>query len=652
MRSILLLLITFVCIKSRATTYYVAASGSDANNGTSPSMPWQTLNKVNSFFSSLKAGDNVLFNRGDIFYGTLTVNKSGTTGSPITIGAYGTGANPTISGFTSVTTWTNLGSNIWESTNAVSSLSYTNMVVVNGVNTPMGRTPNTGTSYVYQTNSGNTITSSNLTGTPNWTGAELAMLTTTYRVSRDIITAQSGATLTYAAPSPADLFQGIPLDFHIQNDIRTLDQQNEWYYNPTTQKLDVYSTSAPTGVQIATVDALVTIKAFNYITFDGITFTGANTSIFDIKGNYITIQNCNLNFSGSWGILAHPASAANITVQSCSINHINNNGIDLGYSNPNAVITLDTVKNCGMFLGMQGTGAGINGGNGTGEGIIVSGANSLVSFNRVDSTGSSGIAFYGDNTIVQNNYVTNFVICEGESDGGGIYTWNGTGTTGTNMKVLNNIVIGSPAVGSNSYGVYLDDGSWGDEVTGNTASGSLFGIEIHNAYNVKVRNNTCYNNTDGSIYLPSNGLVSVTGHACMDSLEIKNNIFFAQTTGQYTLWLYAKVAPLLPVHLQSDSNYFARPIDNNGSSLLTNFNNTTVTNMPLTGWRTFSGADIHSATTPVNITNTNQLAFKYNATSSPVTISLPYNYIDARGVSYNGSITLQPYTSAVLIRND
>src|SRR5665647_1176189 len=168
MKKFFLLPLIIFGLTANATNYYISSSGSDANNGTSTSTPWKTLSKLNAYFSSLQPGDNVLLNRGDVFYGSINVNKSGSFGSPITIGAYGSGAKPVITGFTNVTSWTNLGGNIWESTNAVSTLPYTNMVVVNGVNTAMGRYPNTGSYYHYQSHSGNTsITSSDLSGTPN-----------------------------------------------------------------------------------------------------------------------------------------------------------------------------------------------------------------------------------------------------------------------------------------------------------------------------------------------------------------------------------------------------------------------------------------------------------------------------------------------------
>lgn len=218
-----LALILFV-FTANATNYYLSNSGNDANPGTDPSAPWQTLNKLNSF-KNLKPGDNVLFKRGDTFYGSITVSNSGTAGNPITFSTYGVGENPVITGFTNVTKWTNLGNNIWESSDAVSTLSTCNMVAVNGVNTPMGRYPNTG--YLpFQTHSGSTsITSSSLKGSSDWSGAEVVIRTNQWTLERKIIKVESGDKITYSATNyePTDGF-----GFFIQNDARTLDSLNEY----------------------------------------------------------------------------------------------------------------------------------------------------------------------------------------------------------------------------------------------------------------------------------------------------------------------------------------------------------------------------------------------------------------------------------------
>ena len=98
-----------------ATTYYVSSSaGSDANNGTSTSTPWQTIAHVNA--QTFQPGDSILFKRGDVWNESLTPPSSGTSGSAITFDAYGTGAAPNLTGYYSVPTsaWVHVTGNAWK----------------------------------------------------------------------------------------------------------------------------------------------------------------------------------------------------------------------------------------------------------------------------------------------------------------------------------------------------------------------------------------------------------------------------------------------------------------------------------------------------------------------------------------------------------
>jgi hypothetical protein len=72
------------------TAYYVSASGSDSNSGTSPSSAWRTVQRVDR--ASLQPGDGVLFEGGATFSDeVLMPGASGASGSPIIFESYGQG---------------------------------------------------------------------------------------------------------------------------------------------------------------------------------------------------------------------------------------------------------------------------------------------------------------------------------------------------------------------------------------------------------------------------------------------------------------------------------------------------------------------------------------------------------------------------------
>jgi hypothetical protein len=639
MKNIFIILFFLLTVNSFAAvrTFYFSNAGNDNNTGLTTSDPFKTIAKLNSL--SLTATDHIAFRRGDVFYGAIRP-----TISNITFEAYGTGAKPIITGFTSVTSWTNLGSNIWESTSAVSTLTYTNMVRINGVNTPMGRYPNA-TFLTYQTYTANTSITSTSIGATNWTGAGIAIRKNRWTLEHGMITGQSGTTLTYVDGNDNHPNNGF--GFFIQNDTRTLDIQNEWYYNPTTKKLRIYSTSSPTNVSIATIDTLVYCNNKNTITFDNISFEGANTSAFQLTNNshHITISNCDISFTGINGICG--VAAPYLDINNNSITYSNYTAILLDNSCSNTSIKYNTTRNIGLLEGMTQAHPQGN--------ISFRGDNSIAQYNVVDSSGYNGIFFRGDNCEVRNNLVNN--SCMTLDDGGGIYT----GFAGELNKVIDgNIVIN--VIGNNSggaslnlyaNGVYLDDNCTSVTVSNNTIGNiASSAVKVHDANNITIRDNTIYNaaaansTSKGSIEMFYDG-----GGGQIRSIDVKNNIFFAKTAKQLCLFFNYPASDAADVKLfgTSDSNYFARPIDDNlTTQVVTPASGTVAYNLAM--WQTFSAQDAHSNKSPRTITQTDQLAFFYNATEVATATSLgSTSYVDVKNVAFSGSITLQPYRSAVLI---
>lgn len=640
-------LISLLCtvLFASATDYYVSNSGNDQNSGTSPSSPWKSINKVNAQFSKLRPGDRILFRKGDTFYGSIVANRSGSAGAPIVIGAYGSGVKPVITGLKPVDNWRSKGGNIWESVDAVSSLPYTQIVVVNGRNTPMGKYPNDG--YVqWQSRSGDDKVFCNSLSGSNWTGAEIALFTTPYLVHRSKILLHIGNSLVYEKPNHSITWQTpgsyFKADFVIQNDIRTLDAQNEWYYNPSTKKLFIYSNGSPEGVSVASQNILIDVKhRVDHITIENLFLEGAGEYGVQLGvSKYVTIQGCDFEKIGKIGVIGanHGEYVPGTRIENCSISQVYGNGIDLSPYFTNAQILDNKIWNIGMLPSMA------NGGM-SAQGIDARGDHTVIGYNQVDSTGSSGIQFRGNYTIVHNNYVKNFCIAPGYKDGGGIYTWAGHNLVVKGSKVVDNIVMHGTIY---SKAIDLDDGSNGIEVTGNTAVDAERGIYLHNVRNVKVYNNTTFDNYEMGLLISRDNASYTT-----ENVDVKDNIFFAKETRQFAAW-FSRVGKDTR-GFESDRNYYVKPLS--ASKLMLTYSGPVGTDSKqhyaypnLAEWQRMSGKDQNS-TMVVNTTNDiKNIRFEYNATKSVKTVSLGGIYVDAKGKTYRGSIVLQPFTSAVLVR--
>ena len=80
---------------AHATSYFVdGVAGNDARDGFSDATSWQSLAKVSAF--AFNPGDVVNFKRGGTWTGTLTISRSGVSGTPITFQDYGSGNAPLI----------------------------------------------------------------------------------------------------------------------------------------------------------------------------------------------------------------------------------------------------------------------------------------------------------------------------------------------------------------------------------------------------------------------------------------------------------------------------------------------------------------------------------------------------------------------------
>jgi len=668
MKTQLVLLLTIFVHTATAKDYYVSNSGNDANNGTSSSTPWKTIDKVNS--SSFSAGDNIFFKRGDTFYGKILASTNGVAGNPITYSDYGTGTDPkpVFTGFQTVSGWTSLGSNIWESTSAVSTLPYTRVVLINGSIAPIGRTPNADASYPYLPNyypfqsitgtgsGASSITSSSISGTPDYTGAEVCVRVNQWSINRSTITSQSGGTFNYSGAGPG-LTAG--WGFFIQNSALTLDQQNEWYYNPSTKKLRIYSTSAPSNVQVSTIDTLAYFYSNSattkYVAFDNISFTGANENSIWVEGNIgFTVSNCNISYSGYEGLKIYGGGVVSGNIAN---NTFYNNGSS-ALANNGTVSNLTITGNSSNMAGVISVFKPSDYANGSFE---INAPYSLIQYNTIDSSAYCGINFNGDSVKVLNNFINHSAIVRG--DAAGIYS----GYAGNPGKIIDhNIVlntIGNPrGTDDNSYfcfGIYSDDLGNNMTITNNTViNARTGGILLHSSNFMTVRKNTFYN--CGSLYSGDvtwdNGGIAIDAPAgpyigTMHDNTVSNNISVAVTPYQHALNYYADPASNGDINHFGilDSNFYIKV--NYPSTVVNSYQLGSNSEMSLPSWKSFSSADTYSVLSASSVTSTDSIMIVYNPNNYDSTVALPYKYADVKGSLYNGLITLPGYESAVLIYN-
>ncbi|MGM0407485.1 MAG: right-handed parallel beta-helix repeat-containing protein [Bacteroidota bacterium] len=638
-------LFIFFAFFSNATNYYVSNSGNDSYPGTSERLPWKTISKVNA--STFKEGDQILFKRGDTFYGSLTIRNSGTSGNLITYGAYGTGDKPIITGYTELTSWTDEGGNIYST--SLTPGFYLNNVAINDTIRDMGRYPNTGWLVIDSHDGSTSITDNNLTG--SWTDAEAVIRKNKWIIDRSEITDGETTTLTIAsyeagdlvAPGNATYSSTDGNGYFIQKSLATLDTLGEWFHDETTDKLYVYSNDEPTNVKASTIQNLISMNSKSNITFDNLTFEGGNSLLLSIASTCSDIQFNDCTFQmGGYGMYGY---ATDVDFNNCNFSNMAAKGIG-SYGN-NVNVKGCSFENIGIHPGLMWSGAG-------GNALTMAGAGDTIQYNTFTNIGFNAIAFSKRNTVVKYNYIDRF--CFIKDDGAGIYF--GYGGTSDGSIISNNIVINgigavAGAEGNNSIplaaGIYGDNETDNVDIYNNTVSETSRGIFLNGPTDsVDVQNNTLYNNelafkvttysspATNSVVFKNNIIAKSEDIIVTTNTAINTDVDYAAINlALYTSYYSTGIYDYNDYVFHSNDNSFL--FQNRETGQGADFRN-------FEDWKTFTSTETNSTLT----VDDSELFYNYNSTDSTITLSQPM--IDVKGTKYSGSITLQPYTSVILMR--
>ncbi|WP_299583613.1 cadherin domain-containing protein [uncultured Sunxiuqinia sp.] len=626
-----LILIIFLLLPASLiaqNSYYVSSSeGNDSNAGTSAGQAWKSLAKVNSFRPS--AGDQILFKRGDEWVGTLTPSTSGSAGSPITYGAYGTGEKPKIYGSQEITGWTVHSGNIYKA----KVNGPVNQLFVDGSKIPFSRYPKHGWATISSTSGSTQFTSNTLSSSINYSGSHLIIKTVPWFVDGKEVVASSGQTLTLNAAPTYNTKVGN--GFVLVNSLSLLTQPGEWHYDASTKTVYLWTPSGDSPanhqVKVSTLDNGIYIDNKNYITLQDLSILQQKVNgILSTGGISLTVNNCDVSYAHNRGIYVMNGSNGNYT---------NNMVRNSYYEGMHIASSNSTITDNQLFEILSEDDFGAETGNekgGPGRGIASKGANNTVKYNRLMDMGYVGISFSGENNLIEYNYING--ACQILDDGGAIYTYNGydysqLGAAGT--KIKSNIVLNVIGESHTAYGIYMDN----------------------NTHDILIEDNTV-SNTNCAIYLHQNGKITVDGNTIMDATllllnqdevensTITNNTFYA--TARQGSFIWFKNAFQRMIFEENATGLFDnnRYVGHYGQNVFRYQGDKT-----LADWKRLRGVDANSTGDFSPLADGEVEELFYNDTKQTKAISLGSSlYRDLDGNEVSGSISLAPFTSKILIR--
>lgn len=689
--------------RASIATYYVSShDGNDGNNGLSPATPFATIAKVNSL--ALQPGDRVLFKCGDTWRAEmLRVIRSGAAGAPITYGSYPSadcGDKPVISGAQPVTGWSLYAANIYmadldDGANAArfppGSTDGINQLFRNGQRLGIGRWPNIdaadgGYATIEAQPSTTTFRDDQLPA-GDWSGSTVHIKGMRWYILNRSVTADSGNTLT--VNSALDCWGGCAgWGYWIDSHLNTLDREGEWYYQPGSRRVYLYTAADPgtatieaspvllgeseylggiilgrhlyEHVRYVVIANLEISKWFDHGITTPVNLEADENAYITIRDNLIRdVDTAGINMmTWVWNAQAHGngyngwRGGRYLTITGNTIEVANRWGIN-SYAR-DSLIEGNTVRDVAQIanLGRAGMGCDTDDGGGMctedGDGLRIkvdqdgtySGNGMTVQHNRLERIGYNGFDVFGYN----NSFYRNTIVlpCTSKGDCGGLRSFGGDSLASTaahDITVSENIIVDSLGNTDGArtdfddlfgFGLYVDHSSRAVVSSGNTVISATAAGILYQDSTGTIENNTLFNDSAGTMWAyqvnvtgGTSQIASFTGNLMLGKLSTAGTLS-VETGGQLSA---------------SDYNGFYHA--NRAAHIYAQGNKT------LAQWQAYSGKDAHSAESVTAALA--QAEIYYCDRATPRVFLLLRPYVDLAGNPVGPVLTLQPFTSIILI---
>lgn len=627
---------------------FVSTVGSDAATGTF-SDPFATITHALTNRIS-----DTIWVRGGEYHEYVDVGVSGSIGDSIYLMAYGN-ENVYITGEKGLSSFAQNGNEYTSSlTIPVDSL---NVVVVGGELKPMGREPD-GYWWTVNGHSGYAWMKSDSlnSGVTDWTGARTVSKDERWIASRRRIDSTNVDSVFVSWNGGYDFKDNY--GFFIQDDIRTLDNDYEWFFNRSTKKATFYYSGSVQNAFVADMDTLMAIIGQSYIKIKGINFQYANKyAVYLEESPHITFDSCNFKYCydaivgqnyESNGL--DPLAGQNLMVKNSTFNQIVNNAVWL-----NTEFSNYTVKNNSFadIATMEGMGGSIDG---TYTANRMEAVDGLITRNTYTRIGYQPITFKG-NTEVSFNFIDTY--CYVKDDGGGIYTANASNGRWIHHNIILNGLGAPQGTGSKvnpwdvvgaAEGIYLDNGSNGvlveDNTVGNVRNQAIF---AHNSTQDTFRRNTLHS---GHAY--NSGGISMqldnTSYPTMQNMVFEDNTVVVMQDGKNVFYVEDADSSAWTAG-SFDNNFYAALFDGTGDIFKWKNKNVSSTQGDKTAWTSFNGQDGNSVQSDLSVPDSTYIPLEYNATFDSIyfTFDTDAEYFDGTVKLAGDSVQIAPFESITYV---
>lgn len=704
-RSLLLALalLSLWALPASATIYYVsAATGNDGDSGLSPADAFRTLAHVNGL--ALLPGDQVRLLCGETWRADpLIVTRSGSSGLPITFTSHPLACadKPLLSGAWPIEGWAAAGTNLWVAdldlgANAGHFVGGLRQLFRGAQRLAVGRWPNlgggpAGDAYarIDSEPAAARLQDAELPA-GNWTGARVhAKGIRWYILNRDV-TAQAGTTLTLNDDLVCiGTANCAGWGYFLSSHLLTLDLEGEWFWEASTNRVFLYSGTAPSAGELEGTTVVDVAGAFDggvvigkhlqdhvgWVTIDNLQISRFHDAGITFPENLELDENHHLVISNNliedvdstgirlatwvWNAGANSGwrGGTDLLVENNEIVGANHFGID-AYS-VSSIFRGNILRDIGRVeeLSSSGLGCGVTGTNCTenGDGFRLRLSTALnahdngIERNVFENIGMNGLDVFGFRNTIEENIFHDICITKG--DCGAVRTFGRDNLAATQVYEVvlrRNIVRGvegntdgcHPTFAARlGIGLYLDHFSRDLTVEGNTLEGaSWVGLLFQNATGTAT-GNIAFGNASGPWGSQWGSQLDLRGTGTT-SVQLSGNHLVGLDGDRFTLTTEA--ASLLS---SSNNNTFWNPfyatqhIRRGGSAT------------GLTGWRSATGFDLGSSeqnyTQAPGEAPRTQLLVNESATAQ--NFAVPPGTTSLAGAPLVSPLNLAAYTSQVIV---